>query len=138
MVRHARRWFPAADERRADKPAIRWRGTRRDLPTERPLQYRDLTLDPSSHQVWRGATRIGLTRMEFRLLELFLRNPGLVLTREQIFDRVWGFDYAPHSNTLNVYVGYLRRKTEVGGRPRLIHTVRGIGYVLRDEPEPHS
>jgi two-component system response regulator MprA len=73
-----------------------------------------------------------LTPTEFRLLELLLRNPRQVLTREVIFDRVWGFDFGPNSNTLSVYIGYLRRKTEADGEPRLIHTVRGVGYMLRD------
>jgi two-component system, OmpR family, response regulator MprA len=75
---------------------------------------------------------IDLTRTEFLLLELFMRNPKLVLTRSIIFDRVWGYDFGPTSNSLEVYVGYLRRKTEAGGEPRLIHTMRGVGYVLRE------
>jgi len=81
--------------------------------------------------VFRGPRRIELTRTEFLLLELFLRNPRQVLAREIIFDRVWGYDFGANSNSLEVYVGYLRRKTEVLGEPRLIHTVRGVGYVLR-------
>ena len=75
---------------------------------------------------------IELTRTEFSLLELFLRNPRQVLTRSIIFERVWGFDFGPTSNSLDVYIGYLRRKTEAGGKPRLIHTVRGVGYALRE------
>ena len=75
-----------------------------------------------------------LTRTEFLLLELLLRNAEQVLTRDVIFDRVWGYDFGPTSNSLEVYVGYLRRKTEEAGEPRLIHTVRGVGYVLRAEP----
>ena len=75
---------------------------------------------------------IELTRTEFNLLELFLRNPRQVLTRSLIFERVWGYDFGPTSNSLEVYVGYLRRKTEAGGEPRLIHTVRGVGYALRE------
>jgi two-component system response regulator MprA len=96
-----------------------------------PLAFDDLTLDPSAHEVRRGGRLIELTRTEYLLLELFLRNPRQVLTRAQIFDRVWGYDFGPASNSLEVYVGYLRRKTEAGGEPRLLHTVRGVGYVLR-------
>ena len=77
----------------------------------------------------RAERRIDLTPIEFSLLELLLRNPGRVLHRTEIFRQVWGFDFGPSSNSLNVYVGYLRRKTEAGGEPRLIHTVRGVGYV---------
>ena len=79
----------------------------------------------------RGERRIELTRTEYLLLELFLHHPRQVLTRSQIFERVWGYDFGPSSNSLEVYVGYLRRKTEAGGEPRLLHTVRGVGYVLR-------
>jgi two-component system response regulator MprA len=75
---------------------------------------------------------IDLTRTEFSLLELFLRNPRQVLTRSIIFERVWGYDFGPSSNSLDVYIGYLRRKTEDGGGTRLIHTVRGVGYALRE------
>ncbi len=81
----------------------------------------------------RERRRIELTRTEFLLLELFLRNPRQVLTRALIFERVWGYDFGPASNSLEVYIGYLRRKTEAGGESRLIHTVRGVGYVLRSE-----
>jgi two-component system response regulator MprA len=107
---------------------------RRSLPNadERPLTYEDLRLDPVSHEVHRGERRIELTRTEYLLLELFLLNPRRVLTRDVIFDRVWGYDFGPTSNALEVYVGYLRRKTEAEGEPRLIHTVRGVGYVLKD------
>jgi two-component system response regulator MprA len=97
-----------------------------------PLRFLDLTLDPGAHEVRRGTREIELTRTEFILLELFLRNPRQVLTRAVIFDRVWGYDFGPSSNSLEVYVGYLRRKTEAAGEPRLIHTVRGYGYVLRE------
>jgi len=83
------------------------------------------------HTVRRGRRPIELTRTEFLLLELFLRHPRQVLTRSIIFDRVWGYDFGPASNSLEVYVGYLRRKTEAAGEPRLLHTVRGVGYVLR-------
>jgi two-component system, OmpR family, response regulator MprA len=96
------------------------------------LEFEDLTLDTGTRQVRRGDRNIELTRTEFSLLELFLRNPRQVLTRSLIFERVWGYDFGPTSNSLEVYVGYLRRKTEAGGEPRLIHTVRGVGYALRD------
>jgi two-component system, OmpR family, response regulator MprA len=96
-----------------------------------PLTFGDLTLDPTSFQVTRGERRIELTRTEHRLLQFFLENPERVLSRQLIFNRVWHYDFGPRSKALNVYVGYLRRKTEAGGEPRLIHTVRGVGYVLR-------
>ena len=99
------------------------------------LRFDDLELDPHSHEVRRGERLIELTRTEFLLLELFLHHPRQVLTRGQIFDRVWGYDFGPASNSLEVYVGYLRRKTEAAGEPRLLHTVRGVGYVLR-APRP--
>jgi two-component system response regulator MprA len=96
------------------------------------LRFIDLVLDPVAYEVRRGDRSIELTRTEFLLLELFLRNPRQVLTRSLIFDRVWGYDFGPASNSLEVYVGYLRRKTEAAGEPRLIHTVRGVGYALRE------
>jgi two-component system, OmpR family, response regulator MprA len=98
------------------------------------LRFDDLELDPLSYEVRRGARPIELTRTEHLLLELFLTHPRQVLTRAQIFDRVWGYDFGPASNSLEVYVGYLRRKTEAAGEPRLLHTVRGVGYVLRASP----
>ena len=97
-----------------------------------PLTYGDVSLDPVSREVTVGGDAIRTTRLEFALLELFLRHPRQVLTREVIFERVWGYDFGANSNSLEVYVGYLRRKTERADRPRLIHTVRGVGYVLRD------
>jgi two-component system response regulator MprA len=99
------------------------------------LRFDDLELDPQSHEVRRGQRLIDVTRTEFLLLELFMHHPRQVLTRGQIFDRVWGYDFGPASNSLEVYVGYLRRKTEAAGEPRLLHTVRGVGYVLR-APRP--
>jgi len=99
-----------------------------------PVHLADLALDPRAHQVVRGKRRVELTRTEFQLLELFMRNARQVLTRAVIFDRVWGYDFGSGSRTLEVYVGYLRRKLEAGGEARLLHTVRGIGYVLREEP----
>jgi two-component system, OmpR family, response regulator MprA len=106
-----------------------WAGERR------VLRFDDLELDPIAHEVRRGDRPIDLTRTEFLLLELFLHHPRQVLTRAQIFDRVWGYDFGPASNSLEVYIGYLRRKTESEGEPRLLHTVRGVGYVLR-APRP--
>jgi two-component system response regulator MprA len=96
------------------------------------LRFADLELEPEAHEVRRARRPIELTRTEFQLLELLLRHPRQVLTRSQIFERVWGYDFGPASNSLEVYVGYLRRKLEAGGEPRLIQTVRGVGYVLRE------
>jgi len=96
------------------------------------LRFADLELSPSRREVIRGDAPIELTRTEFNLLELFLRNPRQVLTRSVIFERVWGYDFGFASNSLDVYIGYLRRKTEAGGKPRVIHTVRGVGYALRE------
>jgi two-component system, OmpR family, response regulator MprA len=98
---------------------------------EQLLRFADLELDPLAHEVRRGGRTLELTRTEFLLLELLMRHPRQVLTRATIFDRVWGYDFGPASNSLEVYIGYLRRKTEAGGEPRLLHTVRGVGYVLR-------
>jgi two-component system response regulator MprA len=98
------------------------------------LRYDDLVLDPVAHTVRRGDRWIDLTRTEFALLDLFMNNPGRPLPREIIMDRVWGWESEPTSNSLEVFVGYLRRKTEADGEPRLIHTVRGLGYVLRKDP----
>jgi two-component system, OmpR family, response regulator MprA len=95
------------------------------------LRFADLELEPATREVRRAGDSIELTRTEFSLLELFMRNPRQVLTRSIIFERVWGYDFGYASNSLDVYIGYLRRKTEAGGRPRLIHTVRGVGYALR-------
>ena len=95
------------------------------------LRFADLELDPGTREVRRGGEPIELTRTEFALLELFLTNPRQVLTRSIIFERVWGYDFGFASNSLDVYIGYLRRKTEVGDKPRLIQTVRGVGYALR-------
>ena len=96
------------------------------------LRFADLELDPGTREVKRGGEPIELTRTEFSLLELFMLNPRQVLTRSVIFERVWGYDFGYGSNSLDVYIGYLRRKTEAGGKPRLIHTVRGVGYALRE------
>jgi two-component system, OmpR family, response regulator MprA len=107
---------------------------RRSMPAAggAPLRFADIELDPVAHEVRRGERQVDLTRTEFLLLELFLRHPRQVLTRSLIFENVWGYDFGPTSNSLEVYMGYLRRKTEAGGEPRLLHTVRGVGYVLRE------
>lgn len=98
-----------------------------------PLSYADLHLDPATREVRRAGDRLSLTPTEFRLLHLLMRHPCQVLEREQILTQVWGYDFEGEDNVLEVYVGYLRRKTEAGGRPRLIQTVRGVGYVMRKE-----
>lgn len=98
------------------------------------LKFADLTLDTGSRQAARGNRLIQLTAKEHELLELFLRHPKQVLRREVIFDRVWGYDFGGESNVLEVYIRYLRQKLEENGEPRLIHTVRGVGYVLRENP----
>ncbi|MEU3986760.1 response regulator transcription factor [Streptomyces platensis] len=97
------------------------------------LSFADLRMDLATREVTRGSRQVELTRTEFTLLEMFLAHPRQVLTREQILKAVWGFDFEPTSNSLDVYVMYLRRKTEAGGEPRLVHTVRGVGYVLRTD-----
>ncbi len=99
--------------------------------TEGVLAFEDLHLDLRSHEAWRGERPLQLTRTEFLLLEMFLRQPRKVLSRSAIFEHVWGYDFGSSSNSLGVYMGYLRRKTEDGDEPRLLHTVRGVGYVLR-------
>ncbi|MDT0305534.1 response regulator transcription factor [Streptomyces sp. DSM 44917] len=98
---------------------------------EQPLTFAGLRMDPATREVVRDGRPVELTRTEYTLLELFLTHPRQVLTREQILRAVWGFDYEPASNSLDVYIMYLRRKTEAGGEPRLVHTVRGVGYALR-------
>jgi two-component system, OmpR family, response regulator MprA len=97
------------------------------------LRFADLELNPATREVRRAGEPIELTRTEFSLLELFLLNPRQVLTRSIIFERVWGYDFGFASNSLDVYIGYLRRKTEANGGARLIHTVRGVGYALRGQ-----
>ncbi|MGV0744872.1 response regulator transcription factor [Mycolicibacterium sp. XJ870] len=98
------------------------------------MSFSDLTLDPVTREVTRGERQISLTRTEFSLLEMLIANPRRVLTRSRILEEVWGFDFPTSGNALEVYIGYLRRKTEAEGEPRLIHTVRGVGYVLRETP----
>ena len=110
--------------RRSDEPG----------PGEGVLRLADLSLDPSTREVHRGERLVELTRTEFELLSLFLEHPRQVLTRSQIFEQVWGYDFGETSNSIHVYLGYLRRKLETGDESRLLHTVRGVGFVLRDEP----
>ena len=108
---------------------------RRTQPERAPiLTFADLTLDTSTRQAIRKGRTISLTAKEYDLLELFLRHPRQVLTREMIFDRVWGYDFGGESNVLDVYIRYLRQKLEAEGEARLIHTARGVGYVLRENP----
>jgi two-component system response regulator MprA len=107
---------------------------RRSVPSSHPevLHFADLALDTGTHRALRGTRAIDLTAKEYELLELFMRHPRQVLTREVIFDRVWSYDFGGESNIIEVYVRYLRQKTELNGEARLLHTVRGVGYVLRD------
>jgi len=108
---------------------------RRSTPSSRPevLTFGDLTLDTGTHRAQRGSRMIDLTAKEYELLELFMRHPRQVLTRDLIFDRVWGYDFGGESNIIEVYVRYLRQKTEAEDEARLLHTVRGFGYVLRED-----
>jgi two-component system response regulator MprA len=98
---------------------------------EAVLSVSDLTLDPAARRAFRGARELDLTKTEFDLLELLVWNVGVVMTRETIYERIWGFDFETTSRSLDVYIGYLRQKTEAEGEPRLVHTVRGVGYVVR-------
>ncbi|GAA0210673.1 response regulator transcription factor [Actinomadura nitritigenes] len=107
-----------------------------DARREDVLAFDDLRMDTLTREVARAGRPLSLTRTEYMLLEMFLTHPRQVLTREQILETVWGFDFEPASNSLDVYVMYLRRKTEAGGMPRLVHTVRGVGYVLRTAASP--
>jgi two-component system, OmpR family, response regulator MprA len=106
---------------------------RRAPRRQRTIRYADISMDLGAHEVKRDGRVIALTAKEFDLLELFVRNPRQVLTRERIMDAVWGFDFGATSNVVDVYVGYLRQKLEDGGAPRVIQTLRGVGYVLREE-----
>ena len=117
-----------------DEVLARLRALLRRAKPEAPeiLSYADLRLDTGTHQAFRGERSIELTAKEYELLELFLQHPRQVLTREVIYDRVWGYDFGGESNIIEFYVRYLRQKTEASGEPRLLHTVRGVGYVLRE------
>jgi two-component system, OmpR family, response regulator MprA len=110
------------------------RRTHGDVTDDESLTFADLSLDPGTREVRRGDRQIRLTRTEFSLLELLLRNPRQVLSRARILEEVWGYDFPTTENSLEVYIGYLRRKTEAEGENRLIHTVRGVGYALRETP----
>ena len=121
----------ALEELRARLRALLRRSASEEADETERLTYDDLMLDPLARTVHRGSRSIDLTRTEFALLELLMRNAGRPLQRDVIMDRVWGWESEPTSNSLEVFVGYLRRKTEADGEPRLIHTVRGVGYVLR-------
>ncbi|NPV56337.1 MAG: response regulator transcription factor [Anaerolineae bacterium] len=119
-----------------DELTARVRALLRRTHQERPaiLTFEDLSLDTSTRQATRGERVISLTAKEYDLLELFMRHPHQVLTREVIFDRVWGYDFGGESNVLDVYIRYLRQKLENGGEARLLHTARGVGYVMREMP----
>lgn len=109
-------------------------GPAREVPAgARPLEAAGLRMDPQARRAWRGRRELELTRTEFELLELLVRNAGIVLDHGTIYDRIWGYDFGPGSKNLAVYVGYLRRKLDEPGAPQLIHTVRGVGYVLRED-----
>ncbi|HEY8987241.1 MAG TPA: response regulator transcription factor [Streptomyces sp.] len=101
--------------------------------SDRHIEAAGLRMDPQARRAWRGARELELTRTEFELLELLVRNSGIVLDHSTIYDRIWGYDFGPGSKNLAVYVGYLRRKLDEPGAPQLIHTVRGVGYVLRED-----
>jgi two-component system response regulator MprA len=120
----------ALDELRARVRAL----LRRSGITQEVLRFADIEMDTTTCRVSRGERPIELTRTEYSLLELFLRNPERVMSRVLIFESVWGYDFGPASNALWVYISYLRGKLEAGGEPRLIQTVRGLGYVLREQP----
>lgn len=125
----------ALEELLARMRALLRRSSSSDSRTGSVLAFADLSLDLDSREVTRGDHRLTLTRTEFSLLELLMANPRRVLTRAQILDEVWGYNFPTTANSLEVYVGYLRRKTEVADQPRLIHTVRGVGYVLRESDD---
>ncbi|BBZ02929.1 response regulator MprA [Mycolicibacterium chitae] len=124
----------ALEELLARMRALLRRTTGDDQADSMAMTFADLTLDPATRDVTRGDRHISLTRTEFALLEMLIANPRRVLTRSRILEEVWGFDFPTSGNALEVYVGYLRRKTEAEGESRLIHTVRGVGYVLRETP----
>ena len=124
----------ALEELLARMRALLRRTTAEEVTESGAMTFEDLTLDPVTREVKRGERQISLTRTEFALLEMLIANPRRVLTRSRILEEVWGFDFPTSGNALEVYIGYLRRKTEAEGEPRLIYTVRGVGYVLRETP----
>ena len=97
------------------------------------LTIGDLRIDEAARRAWRGSRELELTKTEFELLSLLARNAGVVLDHHTIYERIWGYDFGPDSKALQVYIGYLRRKTEESGEPRIVHTVRGVGYTVRPE-----
>jgi len=112
---------------------VRALGRRRaPIESDAPLHFADLTLEPTTRMAKRSERNIELTAKEYDLLELFMRHPNQVLTRDQIYDRIWGYDFGGESNIIEVYIRYLRSKLEAGGEARLLHTVRGVGYALRE------
>ncbi len=119
------------DELLARVRALLRRARPDDDPTGEPLQIADLRIDPTARRVWRGDREIELSKTEFDLLELLVRNQGIVLDHSTIYDRIWGYDFGPDSKNLAVYISYLRRKVEADGEAKLIHTVRGVGYTVR-------
>ncbi len=106
---------------------------RQPAAAQETIRFSDVALNPNTREVWRGNERVDLTAREFDLLLLFMQHPRQVLTRDLIYDRIWGYDFGGESNIIEVYIRYLRTKLEDGGKSRLIHTLRGVGYVLRDE-----
>ncbi|MFR9753006.1 response regulator transcription factor [Nocardia sp. 004] len=124
----------ALEELLARLRALLRRTTADPAEASETMKFADLSLDPVTREVSRGARQISLTRTEFSLLEMLMANPRRVLTRSRILEEVWGYDFPTSGNALEVYIGYLRRKTEAESEPRLIHTVRGVGYVLRETP----
>jgi two-component system response regulator MprA len=115
-----------------DELLARLRALLRRLSDDGELRFADVVLDPKTHSMRRGESEIDLTKTEYLLMELFLRNPRQVLPRSLIFERVWGYDFGYATNSLDVYIGYLRRKLEANGGSRLLHTKRGVGYMLRE------
>jgi DNA-binding response OmpR family regulator len=112
---------------------VRALGRRRaPIESDAPISFADLTLDPTTRMATRAERTIELTAKEYDLLELFMRHPNQVLTRDQIYDRIWGYDFGGESNIIEVYIRYLRSKLEANAEPRLLHTVRGVGYALRE------
>ena len=124
----------ASQELQARLRALLRRSMLAAAPASPQLTFADLRMDPATREVWRGERALRLTRTEFSILEVFLRHPRQVLTRAALFEQVWGYDFGEASNSIHVYLGYLRRKLETEGERRLLHTVRGVGFVLREEP----
>src|SRR5262249_23316726 len=121
----------ALDELFARVRALLRRSSVTDAHKDERFTVADLVLDPTRRQAWRGDRELDLTKTEFDLLELLMFNAGVVVARDVIYERIWGYDFETSSKSLDVYIGYLRRKTEAGGERRLIHTVRGVGYSIR-------